>query len=170
MSCVVWIQAWKHHFHMEENQKIYCTLFSAIRLRHVGLHTGGTGWKIESPSSFSTRKTLKNVLWISILSLPTKLREQSGITLANRSGVTSSQGQMREKLFLFLARKGVQPSRSRLRTWDTFPLISTVWKHRYTNADCKSDTFVLTSRAAGTERVGMSSTRLSAASALDSVI
>lgn len=156
VSCVVWIQAWKHHFHMEENQKIYCTWFSAIRLRHVGLHTTRTGWKIESPSSFSTMKTLKNVLWISILSPPTKLKEQSGITLANRSGVTSSQGKMREKCFLLLARKGVQPSRSRLRTLDTFPITSTVWKHTHTNADCKSDTFVLISR-------------LSAASVLDSL-
>lgn len=43
----------KHHFHMEENQKIYCTSFSAITLRHVGLHATRTGWKIRvSPPSW----------------------------------------------------------------------------------------------------------------------
>lgn len=93
-----------------ENQKIYCTSISAIRLRHVGLYTTRTGWKMKSLSSVSTMKTLKDVLWISILSLPTKLKEQSKITLANHSGVTSLEGKMRAKCFLYLARKGVQPS------------------------------------------------------------
>lgn len=67
------------YFHIDENQKIYCTSFSVIR--NVGLHTTHTGWKTDSRCSFSTMKTLK-VLRISILSLPTKLKEQFGITLA----------------------------------------------------------------------------------------
>lgn len=122
----VWIQAWKHHFHMERIKRSTVLRSQQLDFRHVGLHTTRTGWKMESPSSVSTMKTLKDVLWISILSPPTKLKEQSEITPANRPGVTSSERKMGEKCFLHLARK----RRS------TFTLASTHLRHISSHLDC----------------------------------
>lgn len=47
---------WKYHV---QNQKIYCTQISAIRLRHVGLHAIRTDWKMETLFDAGTMETLK---------------------------------------------------------------------------------------------------------------
>lgn len=141
-----------------ENQKIYCTSISAIRLRHVGLHAARTGWKIESHSPVPTMETLKDVLWISIfypswqsLKLPTQEWR-------------SLERKMREKCFFHFAGQDVLVWQERCSTTALeIHFLSSQLAGNCTQRYAKADTLTVNQISVPSHRVGVLSTSLSAA-------
>lgn len=164
-KCLCWVlvswwgveQAWKQHFHMDRIKR--STVFQSQQLDfNMSGYTQPAWLEHRVPSSVSTMETLKDVLRISILSPPTKLKES--LELPPQSARSHVVGVKNErKVFSPFGKKGVQPAHTSLdRTAHTG------------TTNCGSDKCVLCKRAAEKQRAGMLSTLLSAASVLDSII
>lgn len=164
----VWIQAWKHHFHMERIKRSTVLQSQQLDLDMLGYTQPALAgkwspfplfrqwrlWKMFCESAFYPGRQS----WTSSLELPRQTARESRLW----------SEKWEKSVFSIWRERCSTITLTNLRTSDTFPFISTAWQPHIQvrrRTDCKSDKCVPSHR-----NVGMLSTLLSAAPALDSII